>query len=90
MPARGWGLDADFVLVFHYEFKALGEDKVHTMMWDYNIGLVRTTPLFKCTGYSKVSYHGGSGMLLANVAHCGIDDPCEDAEPQSRFAGDLS
>ena len=26
-------------------------------MWDYNIGLVRTTPLFKCTGYSKVWHH---------------------------------
>lgn len=22
-------------------------------MWDYNIGLVRTTHLFKCNGYSK-------------------------------------
>jgi hypothetical protein len=24
------------------------------MLWDYNIGLVRTTPLFKCGNYSKV------------------------------------
>ena len=24
------------------------------MIWDYNIGLVRTTPLFKCRNYSKV------------------------------------
>lgn len=23
-------------------------------MWDYNIGLVRTTHLFKCLGYQKV------------------------------------
>lgn len=23
-------------------------------MWDYNIGLVRTTHLFKCLGYPKV------------------------------------
>lgn len=42
------------VVVFHYEFRIPGEDKVHCMMWDYNIGLVRTTPLFRCNGYSKV------------------------------------
>lgn len=24
-------------------------------MWDYNIGLVRITPFFKCCKYSKVS-----------------------------------
>lgn len=41
-------------LVFQYEFKLPGEEKVYCMMWDYNIGLVRTTALFKCTGYSKV------------------------------------
>lgn len=23
-------------------------------MWDYNIGLVRVTPFFKCLGYAKV------------------------------------
>lgn len=25
-----------------------------TVMWDYNIGLVRMTPLFRCLGYAKV------------------------------------
>ena len=40
--------------VFQYQFKIPGDEKVHYMMWDYNIGLVRTTPLFKCNGYSKV------------------------------------
>lgn len=25
-------------------------------MWDYNIGLVRMTPFFKCLGYPKVSH----------------------------------
>lgn len=24
-------------------------------MWDYNIGLVRMTPFFKCRGYGKAS-----------------------------------
>jgi hypothetical protein len=41
-------------LVFQYNFKVPGDDKTYCMMWDYNIGLVRTTPLFKCSGYSKV------------------------------------
>ena len=41
-------------LVFQYNFRIPGEEKVHCMMWDYNIGLVRTTALFKCTGHSKV------------------------------------
>lgn len=40
--------------VFQYEFKVPGQDRVQTMIWDYNIGLVRTTPLFKCRNYSKV------------------------------------
>ena len=43
------------VIVFQYEFKVPGEDKVYTVMWDYNIGLVRVTPFFKCCEYSKVS-----------------------------------
>lgn len=37
--------------------KGQGQDqgKTYTMLWDYNTGLVRTTPLFKCCGYGKVS-----------------------------------
>ncbi|BDD63741.1 hypothetical protein MPDQ_003406 [Monascus purpureus] len=41
--------------VFQYTFKIPGEDKTWTVMWDYNIGLVRTTHLFKCIGYSKTT-----------------------------------
>lgn len=33
------------------------EDKIYTVMWDYNIGLVRTTSLFKCNHYNKVSFN---------------------------------
>lgn len=29
-------------------------------MWDYNIGIVRITHLFKCNGYSKASPQGSS------------------------------
>jgi hypothetical protein len=41
--------------VFQYTFKIPNTDKTWTVMWDYNIGLVRTTHLFKCNEYSKVS-----------------------------------
>lgn len=41
-------------LVFQYQFRIPGEEITYSMLWDYNIGLVRTTPLFKCCGYSKV------------------------------------
>lgn len=41
-------------LVFQYTFRVRGNDKEWTVMWDYNIGLVRITPFFKCLGYAKV------------------------------------
>lgn len=43
------------IAVFQYNFRVPGDDTQYAMLWDYNIGLVRTTPLFKCTGHSKVS-----------------------------------
>ena len=42
------------IAVFQYIFKVPGDDKDYTVMWDYNIGLVRITPFFKCCKYSKV------------------------------------
>lgn len=45
---------ANISSVFQYEFKLPNEHTTYTMIWDYNIGLVRTTPLFKCGQYSKV------------------------------------
>lgn len=42
------------MIVFHYHFQIPGSDQEWHMMWDYNIGLVRTTHLFKSNGYSKV------------------------------------
>ncbi|KAH6607637.1 hypothetical protein Trco_003950 [Trichoderma cornu-damae] len=39
--------------VFKYEFRLPGEEKTYTIMWDYNVGLVRMTPFFKCQGYPK-------------------------------------
>ncbi|CAN8102598.1 unnamed protein product [Discula destructiva] len=39
--------------VFQYVFKVPGDDNEYTVMWDYNVGLVRMTPFFKCCKYSK-------------------------------------
>ncbi|CAK7235200.1 hypothetical protein SBRCBS47491_009211 [Sporothrix bragantina] len=41
--------------VFQYVFKVPGDDKEYHVMWDYNIGLVRMTPFFKCCKYSKTT-----------------------------------
>ncbi|KAL4957618.1 hypothetical protein BDW69DRAFT_13643 [Aspergillus filifer] len=41
--------------VFQYTFQLPSEDKQWTVMWDYNIGLVRITHLFKCNDYSKTT-----------------------------------
>ncbi|KAK4157352.1 hypothetical protein C8A00DRAFT_29780 [Chaetomidium leptoderma] len=40
---------------FHYDFKVPGDDTNYTVMWDYNVGLVRMTSFFKCRGYSKTT-----------------------------------
>ncbi|KAM0344276.1 hypothetical protein ACHAPU_007633 [Fusarium lateritium] len=39
--------------IFKYEFTLAGENTEYSVMWDYNIGLVRMTPFFKCRGYGK-------------------------------------
>ncbi|KIW07683.1 uncharacterized protein PV09_01623 [Verruconis gallopava] len=41
--------------VFQYTFRLPGEDREYVVMWDYNIGLVRITPFFKCCKYSKTT-----------------------------------
>ena len=47
--------DTSLPTVFQYTFQRKGVDsEPWTVTWDYNIGLVRTTHLFKCLGYSKV------------------------------------
>ena len=44
----------DNKIVFQYNFQVPNDEKEYTVMWDYNIGLVRITPFFKCCKYSKV------------------------------------
>ena len=41
--------------VFQYQFKLPGEEKEWVVNWDYQIGLVRMTGVFKCCKYNKVS-----------------------------------
>ncbi|KAL8897981.1 MAG: hypothetical protein Q9192_002321 [Flavoplaca navasiana] len=41
--------------VFQYTFQMTHDDKRHTVMWDYNIGLVRITPFFKALEYPKTT-----------------------------------
>ncbi|KAF7715175.1 Uncharacterized protein PECH_006083 [Penicillium ucsense] len=42
--------------VFQYTFQRPGVDaEPWTVTWDYNIGLVRTTHLFKCLGHAKTA-----------------------------------
>ena len=42
-------------LVFQYTFKVPADERTYTVMWDYNVGLVRITPFFKCCHYAKVN-----------------------------------
>ncbi|KAI0870974.1 hypothetical protein GGS24DRAFT_510339 [Hypoxylon argillaceum] len=41
--------------VFQYVFRVPGDDAEYAVMWDYNIGLVRMTPFFKCCKYPKTT-----------------------------------
>ncbi|KAI0541083.1 hypothetical protein GGR58DRAFT_520309 [Xylaria digitata] len=41
--------------VFQYVFKVPGDDAEYAIMWDYNVGLVRMTPFFKCCKYPKTT-----------------------------------
>ncbi|KAI0117275.1 hypothetical protein F4814DRAFT_281892 [Daldinia grandis] len=41
--------------VFQYSFKVPGDEIEYTVMWDYNVGLVRMTPFFKCCKYPKTT-----------------------------------
>lgn len=48
------GLTFRIVTVFKYDFRVPGDEMEYTVMWDYNVGLVRMTPFFKCCQYGKV------------------------------------
>ncbi|KAF5257973.1 hypothetical protein FOXYS1_11479 [Fusarium oxysporum] len=44
--------------VFKYEFTLTEQNAEYAVMWDYNVGLVRMTPFFKCRGYGKATAQG--------------------------------
>lgn len=57
------------MLVFQYTF-VVPEDpdhKLYTVMWDYQIGLVRITPCFKACGFSKVSSPGNRRIVHVSL-----------------------
>ncbi|KAF2642638.1 hypothetical protein P280DRAFT_540517 [Massarina eburnea CBS 473.64] len=39
--------------MFQYVYYVPGEEKEYTVVWDYNVGLVRMTPFFKSLKYTK-------------------------------------
>ncbi|KAJ5538849.1 APSES transcription factor Xbp1 [Penicillium frequentans] len=55
---------------FHYVFTIPGDDVEWMVMWDYNIGLVRITHLFRCNGYTKTA----PGKVMASIN--GLRDIC--------------
>lgn len=56
--------------VFQYNFKVPGDDNEYTVMWDYNVGLVRMTPFFKCCKYSKVCVALGPFFTPREISVC--------------------
>ena len=54
-------------------------------MWDYNVGLVRMTPFFKCCKYSKVS---GTRTRRDSIELTLTDNTGQDAEYEPRAEGD--
>lgn len=69
--------------MFQYTFKRPGEQQSYTVLWDYNIGLVRMTPFFKSCKYSKVCTNLRSLMSILTNA----DRTFESAEFESGLEG---
>lgn len=77
--------------MFQYTFQIPGEVDAEgkpiewVMMWDYNIGLVRTTPLFKCNNHPKVRISDQIG-LLCNTNCVSPDHTWKGIEPEPWLA----
>ena len=55
---------------YHYTFRMPGDDPqkdAHAIMWDYNVGLVRITALFKSLKHSKVSTFPNPWMIPVDL-----------------------
>lgn len=46
-----------------------GDEREYAVLWDYNVGLVRITPFFKCCKYSKVGSSAPMLMLAIGTNH---------------------
>lgn len=63
--------------VYQYTFRMPGDDRekdAHTVMWDYNVGLVRVTALFKSLKHTKVLNH--SKLQEVSIAKTGVLRRC--------------
>jgi hypothetical protein len=67
LSCRCEGRSANSPTVFQYKFFLPGDpdSKGYTVMWDYNIGLMRMTPFFKACKYQKVRPPDCSHLLVA-------------------------
>ncbi len=75
--------------MFQYTFKVPGDDREYTVMWDYNVGLVRITPFFKCCKYSKVRSLSLGFSTVPWLKVYDTDHASEDAKQQPRASRDL-
>jgi hypothetical protein len=60
-------------IVFQYTYRVPGDvNTTYTVVWDYNVGLVRITPFFKTLKFTKVSnfqyYFGRPLTTLDNTS----------------------
>lgn len=62
------------------------DEKRHTVMWDYNNGLVRITPFFKALEYPKVSGLSPAEVLPSSFHE---DDASKDAREEPRTERDM-
>jgi hypothetical protein len=56
--------NTDEVAVFQYEYRVPGDEKAYTVVWDYQIGLVKITPFFKSLKYNKVNINQQPALTL--------------------------
>jgi hypothetical protein len=81
--------------VYQYTFRYGDSGESWIMMWDYNIGLVRITHLFKALGYTKVfssilHTKGIISSIKLSVSNgSALDNPSQSSCSESRTARHL-
>lgn len=72
----------DRITVYQYTFRMPDDDRSkdpHTVMWDYNVGLVRFTSFFKSLKHSKV-FSVPLPFLLATANEMYLDNASKSHE----------